>query len=56
MNLPNNPQVIYDIGSDELFYLDLNQLDEKADPKVVSFVPGIDLGSKSYELIAGDFW
>ncbi|EIT87463.1 hypothetical protein A374_00145 [Fictibacillus macauensis ZFHKF-1] len=55
INLPNNLLVIYDTGSDELFCLDFNQLDEKGEPKVVSFVPGLDLGSQSYELIANDF-
>ncbi|CEG25314.1 SMI1/KNR4 family protein [Bacillus sp. B-jedd] len=55
INLPNNLFVIYDTGSDELFCLDFNQLDEKGEPKVVSFVPGIDLESQSYEIIANDF-
>lgn len=55
INLPNNLLVIYDTGSDELFCLDFNQLDEKGEPKVVSFVPGIDLESQSYEIIANDF-
>ncbi|MFB1052104.1 SMI1/KNR4 family protein [Paraliobacillus sp. JSM ZJ581] len=55
INLPNNLLVIYDTGSDELFCLDFNQLDEKGEPKVVSFVPGIDLESQSYEVIANDF-
>ncbi|MGG7621547.1 SMI1/KNR4 family protein [Bacillus coreaensis] len=55
INLPNNLLVIYDTGSDELFCLDFNQLDEKGEPKVVSFVPGIDLESQSYEIIANNF-
>ena len=55
INLPNNLLVIYDTGSDELFCLDFNQLDEKGDPKVISFVPGIELESQSYEIIANDF-
>ncbi len=55
INLPNNLLVIYDTGSDELFYLDFTQLDEKGEPKVVSFVPGIDLERQRYEIIAQDF-
>lgn len=55
INLPNNLLVIYDTGSNELFCLDFNQLDEKGEPKVVSFVPGIDLESQRYEIIANDF-
>lgn len=55
INLPNNLLVIFDTGSDELFCLDFNQLDEKGEPKVVSFVPGIELESQSYEIIANDF-
>ncbi|NRG46589.1 SMI1/KNR4 family protein [Bacillus sp. CRN 9] len=55
INLPTNLLVIYDTGSDELFCLDFNQLDEKGEPKVVSFVPGIELESQKYEVIANDF-
>jgi antitoxin YobK len=55
INLPNNLLVIYDTGSEELFCLDFNQLDEKGEPKVVSFVPGIELESQKYEIIANDF-
>lgn len=32
-----------------------NQLDDKGEPKVVSFVPGVKLESQSYEIIANDF-
>lgn len=55
INLPNNLLVIYDTGSDELFCLDYNQNDENGEPKVVSFVPGVDLESQTYEIIANDF-
>jgi hypothetical protein len=55
INLPNNLLIIYDTGSDELFCLDFNQLDEKKEPKVVSFVPGIELAKQRYEIIAHDF-
>lgn len=55
INLPNNLLIIYDTGSDELYCLDFNQLDEKGEPKVVSFVPGIELESQRYEIIANDF-
>jgi hypothetical protein len=55
INLPNNLLIIYDTGSDELFCLDFNQLDEKKEPKVVSFVPGIELTKQRYEIIANDF-
>ncbi len=55
LNLPNDFLVIYDTGSDELFCLDFNQLDEKGEPKVVSFVPGVELENQEYEIIAEDF-
>ncbi|AST93546.1 MULTISPECIES: SMI1/KNR4 family protein [Sutcliffiella] len=55
INLPNNLLVIYDTGSDELFCLDYNQNDENGEPKVVSFVPGVDLEGQTYEIIANDF-
>lgn len=55
INLPSNLLVIYDTGSDELFCLDFNQLDDKGEPKVVSFVPGVELESQIYEIIANDF-
>lgn len=47
--------VIYDTGSDELFCLDFNQLDYKGEPKVVSYVPGVELENQTYEIIANDF-
>ena len=55
INLPNNFLIIYDTGSDELFCLDLNKSSETKEPKVVSFVPGIELKSQTYEIIANDF-
>jgi len=54
-NLPNNLLVIYDTGSEELFCLDFNNLDDKNEPRVVSFVPGIQSESQTYEIIANDF-
>ena len=55
INLPNNLLIIYDTGSDELFCLDYNQLAENGEPKIVSFVPGAELESQTYEIIANDF-
>ena len=55
INLPSNLLVIYDTGSDELFCLDFNQLDYKGEPKVVSYVPGVELENQTYEIIANDF-
>ncbi|MBP3041550.1 SMI1/KNR4 family protein [Bacillaceae bacterium Marseille-Q3522] len=55
INLPSNLLIIYGTGSDELFCLDYYQLDEKGEPKVVSFVPGIELENQTYEIIANDF-
>lgn len=55
IRLPDNLLVIYDTGSDELFCLDFNQRDDNGEPKVVSLVPGVDLESQTYELIANDF-
>lgn len=55
INLPDNLLVIYDTGSDEIFCLDFNQLDDNGEPKVVSFVPGVDLKNQTYEKVANDF-
>lgn len=55
INLPKNLLIIYDTGSDELFCLDFNKSREKEEPKVVSFVPGVELESQTYEIIANDF-
>ena len=55
INLPSNLLVIYDTGSDELFCLDFNQLDYKGEPKVVSYVPGVEFENQTYEIIANDF-
>lgn len=55
INLPNNLLVIYDTGSDEIFCLDYSHLDDNGEPKVVTFVPGVDLESQTYEIIANDF-
>ncbi|WP_230130112.1 hypothetical protein [Bacillus sp. CECT 9360] len=46
---------MYDTESDELFCLDFNQLDDREEPKIVSFVPGVELESHTYEIIANDF-
>ncbi|PTY76107.1 cell wall assembly protein, partial [Heyndrickxia sporothermodurans] len=46
---------VYDTGSDDVFCLDFNQLDNKGEPKLVSFVPGFDLKSQTNEIIANDF-
>jgi SMI1 / KNR4 family. len=54
-NLPNNLLVIYDTGSDELFCLDFSKLNEKEEPKVISFVPEIELKNQAHEIIANDF-
>ncbi|TDL32831.1 SMI1/KNR4 family protein [Jeotgalibacillus sp. S-D1] len=55
INLPNHLLVIYDTGSDELFCLNYRDVNERGEPKVVSYLPGIDLAQQKYELIAEDF-
>lgn len=53
-NLPNNLLIIHDTGSDEVFCLDFNKIDNN-ETKVVSFFPGVDLDKQKYEIIANDF-
>ncbi|WP_231559800.1 SMI1/KNR4 family protein [Geobacillus subterraneus] len=53
-NLPSNLLIIYDTGSDEVFCLDFNKIDNN-EPKVVSFFLGVDLDNQKYEIIANDF-
>ena len=55
INLPDNLLDIYDTGSEEIFCLGYSILDNNGEPKVVSFVPGVDLESQTYEVIANDF-
>ena len=55
INLPENYLIIYDTGSDKIFCLDFKKTNKKEEPKVVSFVPGIELESQTYEIIANDF-
>jgi len=55
INLPDNLLAIYDTGSDEIYCLDYSNLDNNGEPKVVAFVPGVDLESQTYEIIANDF-
>ncbi|WP_010531764.1 SMI1/KNR4 family protein [Lentibacillus jeotgali] len=55
IDLPNNLLIIYDTGSDGLFCLDYDQLDENGEPIIVSFTPGVELESQTYEIIANDF-
>lgn len=54
-NLPRNLLVIYHTGGIELLCLDFNNLDDKEEPKVVSFYPGFELNVQKYEVIANDF-
>lgn len=53
--IPEKLLIVYDTGSDELFCLDFNQLNVVGEPKVVSFVPGMNLDRQTYEIIANDF-
>jgi antitoxin YobK len=55
VNLPDHLLVFYDTGSEELFCLDFNKLNFDGEPKVVVFVPGVDLQYQSYEVISNDF-
>lgn len=55
IKLPHNMLVIYDTGCDELFCLDFNRLDHSGEPKVISFIPGVELENQTYEIIANDF-
>ena len=55
VNLPAHLLVFYDTGSEELFCLDFNKLNFEGEPKVVVFVPGVDLQYQSYEVISNDF-
>ncbi|RPF54140.1 SMI1/KNR4 family protein [Aquisalibacillus elongatus] len=54
-NLPENLLVIYDTGTGEIFCLDYSRLDENGEPKVVTFIPGVDLENQTYEIIDNDF-
>ncbi|GGB61063.1 hypothetical protein GCM10011409_42930 [Lentibacillus populi] len=52
--LPNILLVIYETGGDEVFCLDFNNI-KNGEPKVVSFITGIDIRNQSFEIIADNF-
>ncbi|WP_283696797.1 SMI1/KNR4 family protein [Clostridium perfringens] len=53
-NLPNNLIVIYNTGYSELLCLDYNNVNKENEPRVVLFVPGVDLEYQTYEVISYD--
>lgn len=55
VNLPLNLIVIYETGNGEILCLDFNKLNEKNEPPVVAYFPGIDNEYQTYEKIADDF-
>ena len=55
VNLPKNLVVIYETGSDEIFCLDFNNLNQEKEPAVVAYIPGEDNKNQRYEKIANDF-
>lgn len=54
-NLPENLLVVYHTGGEEMFCLDYSNLNSDGEPKVVSFVIGVDIEYQTYEVIANDF-
>ena len=54
-NLPANLVIIYHTGAEEMFCLDFNNLNSDGEPKVISFVIGVDVEYQTYEVIANDF-
>ena len=54
-NLPSNLLIIYDTGSEELLCLNFNDCDKTGEPKVVSYMPGIDMDEQDFEIIAESF-
>ncbi|SFL73543.1 SMI1-KNR4 cell-wall [Gracilibacillus orientalis] len=55
ISLLNNLLIIYDTGSAEIFCLDFSQLDHKREPKVVSYIRGVESKNQTFETIANDF-
>lgn len=53
-NLPKNLIVIYNTGYSELLCLDYNNVNTENEPRVVLFVPGVDLEHQTYEVISDD--
>src|SRR5690625_111709 len=54
-SLPNSLLVIYDSGSDDLFCLNFNNLNDAREPRIVAYTPGVALKHQSYEVIADNF-
>ena len=55
VKMPEWLLVIYDTGSEELFCLNFNSINDEGEPSVVSFVPGVEIEHQTYEKIAKDF-
>lgn len=53
--LPKHLLVIYSTGMGELFCLDFNSVNEVGEPKVINFIPGIDVDKQDLTIIANDF-
>ena len=53
--LPENLLIVYHTGSEEMFCLDFNNLNNDGEPKVVSFLIGVDAEYQTYKVIANDF-
>src|SRR5690625_975452 len=54
-SLPNSLLVIYDSGSDDLFCLNFNNLNDTKEPRIVTYTPGVALKRQTYEVMADNF-
>jgi hypothetical protein len=54
-NLPKNLVVIHEFGNGQVFCLDFNEVNDDREPKVVAFMPALELKYQPLEVVASDF-
>lgn len=54
-NLPKSLLVLYDSGIGDLFCFDFRDLNDDKEPRIVTFIPGVELKYQNYEVIADNF-
>ena len=55
ISLPTRLLVIYDTNIGELYCVDFNTASQFEEPKIVSYITGIDNNMQKYEVVSNDF-
>lgn len=55
VNMPSYLIVIYDTTMGELFCLNYEKLNENSEPKITTYIPGLEEENQTFEVIANSF-